>query len=97
MKEYIEREAVKSAVKKRLGTMDLFESRFNADIDAIPSADVVERKRGEWVDISCVVHDPDGDWIATQYQCSLCGRKEYMKEPFCNCGADMREVDHDNN
>lgn len=58
----------------------------------VSAADVVERKRGEWVDISCVVHDPDGDWIATQYQCSLCGRKEYRKEPFCNCGADMREV-----
>lgn len=42
MAEYIEREAVKAAIKKRLGTMDLFESRFNADIDAIPAADVVD-------------------------------------------------------
>jgi len=25
------------------------------------------------------------------YECSICGRWEYEKEPFCNCGADMRE------
>ena len=42
MAEYIEREAVKAVIKKRLGTLDLFESRFNADIDAMPTADVVE-------------------------------------------------------
>lgn len=43
MAEYIEREAVKAAIKKRLGTLDLFESRFNADIDAISAADVVSK------------------------------------------------------
>ena len=43
MAEYIEREAAKAAVKKRLGTMDLFESKFNAEIDAIPAADVAPK------------------------------------------------------
>lgn len=40
MAEYIEIEAVKAVVKRQLGTMELFESIFNADIDAIPAADV---------------------------------------------------------
>ena len=47
MAEYIEREAVKAVIKKRLGTLDLFESRFNADIDAMPAANVVEVVRCE--------------------------------------------------
>lgn len=85
MKEYIEREAARDLMYHKQDSLTEY------DLDSIPTADVVEHKRGEWVDISCVVHDPDGDWIATQYQCSLCGRKEYRKEPFCNCGADMRQ------
>lgn len=42
MADLIDRQAAKEAVKKRLGTLDLFESRFNADIDAIPAVDAVE-------------------------------------------------------
>lgn len=52
------------------------------------------RPKGEWIDISQVVRSLDGDWFAEQYKCSLCGRKEYNKEPFCNCGADMRGEDN---
>lgn len=43
----------------------------------------------KWIDISKVVSDPDGDWVAEQYQCPICGRIEYKKEPYCNCGAKM--------
>ncbi|WP_143149460.1 hypothetical protein [Butyricicoccus pullicaecorum] len=32
--------------------------------------------------------DPYGaDW--KKYRCSLCGRVEIIKEPYCNCGAKM--------
>ena len=60
--------------------------RINADeiaeqIKKIPSADVVERKRGEWYDrgsLSC--------------RCSNCRCKSPEEFSFCpNCGADMRE------
>lgn len=47
----------------------------------IPTADVVEVKRGKWLNI-----------IFTQrYECSLCGKEIYFgKDKFCNkCGARM--------
>ena len=47
----------------------------------IPAADVVEVKRGEWLNI-----------IFTQrYRCSLCGNEIYFcKDKFCSeCGAKM--------
>lgn len=47
----------------------------------IPTADVVEVKRGEWLNI-----------IFTQrYRCSLCGNEIYFgKDKFCSeCGAKM--------
>ena len=54
MAEYIKKEDAKAAIKKRIGSMDLFESRFNADIDAIPAADVVEVVRCK----DCAYFDP---------------------------------------
>lgn len=42
MADLIDRQAAKDVIHKRLGTMDLFESRFNTDIDAIPAVDAVE-------------------------------------------------------
>ena len=47
----------------------------------IPTADVVEVKRGEWLNI-----------VFTQrYRCSLCGNEIYFgKDKFCSeCGAKM--------
>ena len=47
----------------------------------IPTADVVEVKRGEWLNI-----------VSTQrYRCSLCGNEIYFgKDKFCSeCGAKM--------
>lgn len=91
MAEYIEREAAKAAIKKRLGTMDLFESRFNADIDAITAADVAPVVHGTW-------EERDDGWGGTYYHCSACGEdwctiegtpvENSMK--YCpHCGAKM--------
>lgn len=47
---------------------------------------------GVWIP----VYDPaalfgEGDiGIISYYKCSVCGRREATKEPFCNCGAKMR-------
>ena len=86
MAEYITKEQAKSAIKKRLGTMDLFESRFNEDIDAISTADVVEVVHGRWTEAE------DGDGAV----CSVCGEDfctiihETNRFKHCpNCGAKM--------
>ena len=54
-------------------------------LEQLPTADVVERRHGEWV------HD-GGKW-KNRYYCSKCFYKLF-DEPtnFCpNCGADMRK------
>lgn len=52
----------------------------------IPAADVAPVVHGEW--LKEVYRDPYGaDW--TRCVCSLCGRVEIKKEPYCNCGAKM--------
>lgn len=87
MTEYIKREDVHLALDSHYfpGELSLKET-----IDSVPSADVIERKRGKWIN----------------YKCSECGglmpitkvtlRGEVVwerdqKPNFCtNCGADMR-------
>lgn len=55
-------------------------------IDKVPDADVAPVVHGKW--ISRVYIDTCGaDW--TSYCCSLCGRIEIKKEPYCHCGAKM--------
>ena len=52
---------------------------------------------GDVVEITPIVH---GEWILQikslgyfepqdVYICSICGREETRKEPYCNCGARM--------
>lgn len=41
------------------------------------TADVAEVRHGKWIDKE------------TCYVCSLCGRVERVKEPYCHCGAKM--------
>lgn len=62
-----------------------------------PAADVVEVKRGRWIDV------PYAYFGAKRYMCDQCSEDEYwegrfhiVKENFCpNCGADMREEEKD--
>lgn len=63
-------------------------------LNNIPSADVVERKRGEWLEcgIDCILSE-EGDYenIVTMYVCSECDSDYLERSNFCpNCGADMR-------
>ena len=54
-----------------------------AFLEAKP-VDVAPVVRGQW--LKEVYIDPYGaDW--TKYVCSLCGRVEIKKEPYCSCGA----------
>lgn len=56
-----------------------------------PTADVVEVKHGEWLDDVKVISTVGMADIKALvgYRCSLCGRTEVAKEPYCNCGAKM--------
>lgn len=62
-----------------------------------PPADVRPVVRGEWIGEDCSYwkHAVWGAYPVNRirYKCSVCGRTENKKEPFCNCGADMRGRD----
>lgn len=65
--------------------------RILDDVVALPTADVVEVRHGVWLD-----NIEKGGTVAgitgefnVGYKCSLCGRFEMRKEPYCNCGAKM--------
>ena len=54
------------------------------------AADVAPVRHGLWEARAIPRSDPDGDWIALEYHCSLCNRLEYRKENYCpNCGCKM--------
>lgn len=103
MKEYIEREAVRKQLKEQCAECDArFEDRLclqcrvRSDwelIQAIPAADVVERKRGEWKECQHISYDEwrDEDVYWYTYVCSNCHFEAMDNSHFCpNCGADMR-------
>lgn len=99
---YVDREAVLDAlcetdcgVKKRTGICN--GCNFAKGIAQIPAADVAPVVHGHWIEqhfgtIIPVEYDGCGDVIVhdcVNYRCSLCGRIEGKKEPYCNCGARM--------
>lgn len=57
-------------------------------------ADFEEVKHGEWIDdIQKITTVAGVDFNGiVGYKCSLCGRREGSKEPYCNCGAKMDGV-----
>ena len=84
MKEYID-------LKRRVVYKgDVFDALLGLDwaiqegvefCDKLPAADVVERKRGEWI----------WDSRFSDYTCSECHNWDLKTPNFCsNCGADMR-------
>ena len=88
MTEYIKREDAIEAFYTATGDGDKADWAVGV-IKSIPSADVVERKHGKWVD--------PADLIC--YKCTACGNYAnqgyHLDEPifwdYCpNCGADMR-------
>ena len=79
---------------------DIISQKLNIPLDdlvdifaEVPTADVVEVKHGEWIDKFEKVTTLGGNGIEREflcgYKCSLCGRTEIKKEPYCNCGAKM--------
>lgn len=87
MADLIDRQAAKDVIHKRLGTMDLFESRFNADIDQIPSIDPESlRPQGEWIDYA-----EGGKQCTACYRVFWHGEYNPIKPDYClYCGGYMK-------
>ena len=63
---------------------------FDEIVDAQPTAEVVERKKGKWI------HDDPKDAIEAIFlarpKCSECGFEIAYETNYCpSCGADMRQ------
>ena len=95
MSDYISRQAVKKQIVNSFVTDEFCSTEadtFIADnlilkeIDKVPNADVVEVKRGEWIELP-------SSGIGNTAECSVCHDKVYgyVTCNYCpNCGADMR-------
>lgn len=100
MAEYIEKKAAILALldkgqcnhRYRLG--EVWELNFDEIREAIadvPAADVRENVNGEWN--QHYETTSDNETLPFGWECSLCGRWEMEKQPFCNCGAKMEVQD----
>ena len=86
MTDYIERKDAINALAISQDFSGINAEKLNNLLSDIPSADVVERKRGEWVQIS----------PAKIYECSVCGGNVMTTDIECykychQCGALMKE------
>lgn len=104
MAEYIEREAAIDAVTAVYARTAGYKTReriweAREAIQKLSAADVAPVVHGEWL-------RADDDWHGlTTIQCSICGEEwcfetiddvSLLNYKHCpNCGADMREVDHE--
>lgn len=97
MPEYIERKAALQEIRCCLirkpeltdiisVTLELASNK----VSKIPAADVEPVRHGRWIQDYVADADPHE---RIRYKCSLCGRYEEYREPYCNCGAkmDMKE------
>lgn len=61
----------------------------------LPIADVAPVVHGRWIpkyEIKKMYYSPDdveNYKVPDGFSCSRCGRVEYRREPYCNCGARM--------
>lgn len=90
MKEYIEREAIKSGmIRYGFTAPDMTVTEFVED--ELPAADVVEAMHGRWEER--IVDDPLDPYgfFKRRWYCSSCGRYQtYGTTAFCpRCGARM--------
>lgn len=97
MTEYIEREKVLNEFDDWIDSTGALTKHtsyyyeYKSCIEDVPAADVAVVRHGKWLDNIEKATTPAGITrdFAIGYKCSLCGRKEISKEPYCNCGAKM--------
>ena len=97
MTDYINRETAKMRAIKHVEDDELADA-IVAELNKIPSADVVERKHGEWIihKINGTPHTAECSYCNKHYDYEelrkLGGMKNYIDIDFCpSCGADMRK------
>lgn len=78
----------------RNGVWDIAHDCAISCIDACPTVAAAEVVHGRWLpDMEEFDDDPAvgirGGVFQTGWKCSICGRSEPTKEPYCNCGAKM--------
>ena len=96
MSNYISRDQLKKTIWRNFDMQDLYlPINFLVTIDAIPTADVVERRHGRWMK-AYLDHDAFGVRPTVVY-CSECNLVGHWETNYCpNCGADMRsEIEPD--
>ena len=99
MAEYIKREDALNAIRTRhlnhcnVGGLSYgCYRRAMTDIQSVPAAYSVNREVGTWiVNYETFNDDVELGKVECGYVCSRCRRWELMKEPFCDCGAEMVE------
>lgn len=101
MNDAISRSAVIDRIAEFLGPKGLDEWEVMVEIRGIienaPALDVAPVVHGHWIEETFTTYisaeyDEYGDIIPRQCitnKCSVCGRYEPEKEPYCNCGARM--------
>jgi hypothetical protein len=100
MKEYIERNTICEKCNNKkycFSETPNEEEKLKCPVYKVSAADVVEIRYGRWLKQENetylpVEFDENDEPILHKYiyyKCSLCGRTENQKEPYCNCGARM--------
>ena len=106
MPRYIDADALRDEIVNYFGDL-MIQGRHDIleIVKKSPTADVIERKHGKWLEREVIYNDENTikEWQSAY--CSSCGR--YHTTPymyyfdnynFCpNCGADMRERREDDN
>lgn len=90
MEEYIKREYLEDIVDYYLshsnGAEHYAYGIIRGEVRVAPSEDVAPVVHGKWIEDYVYASDPHD---RLRYKCSVCGRTEEDKEPYCNCGAKM--------
>ena len=93
MAEYIKKSIAIAIVNDAKDMLSFERIGAAIQIAASPAADVAPVVHGRWLPVN-------GHWgpkiVRRGYQCSLCGRIENQREPYCHCGARMNLRGEDN-
>ena len=96
MSDYIKRDDAIDVIRTMMSVRPLDSDRYVLSdvkdrLRRVSSADVVERKKGEWITVWVYKDEESGYW---KLKCSACGKSRFYdmtKYPFCpSCGAYMR-------
>lgn len=93
MAEYIKKSIAIAIVSDSADMYPFEKNEAIRRIEDSTPADVAPVVHGRWLPVN-------GHWgpkiVRRGYQCSLCGRIENQREPYCHCGARMNLRGEDN-